>query len=37
MKRPLSSVVLDVGVAEKIESDVKAFLARKQWYASRGE
>ena len=36
MKRPLSSVVLDSGVTEKIESDVKAFLARKQWYACRG-
>ena len=36
MKRPLSSVVLDGGVTEKIESDVKAFLARKQWYACRG-
>ena len=36
MKRPLSSVVLDGGVAEKIESDVKAFLDRKQWYACRG-
>ena len=36
MKRPLSSVVLDSGVTEKIESDVKAFLARKQWYAWRG-
>lgn len=36
MKRPLSSVVLDDGVAEKIGADVRAFLARKQWYASRG-
>ena len=36
MKRPLSSVVLADGVAEKIEADVVAFLARKQWYARRG-
>lgn len=37
LKRPLSSVVLDDGVAEKIEVDVKDFLQRKQWYARRGE
>ena len=36
LKRPLSSVVLDDGVSERIESDVKHFLARKQWYAKRG-
>ena len=35
-KRPLKSVVLDDGVSEKIESDVKAFLDRRQWYADRG-
>ena len=35
-KRPLQSVVLGEGVAEKIESDVKAFLGRRQWYADRG-
>lgn len=36
MKRPLASVVLDDGVAGTIEADVKAFLARKMWYARRG-
>lgn len=35
-KRPLQSVVLDNGVGEKIEDDVKAFLGRRQWYADRG-
>lgn len=35
-KRPLHSVVLEQGVAEKIEHDVKAFLDRRQWYADRG-
>ncbi|KAI0637018.1 BCS1 N terminal-domain-containing protein [Trametes polyzona] len=36
-KRPLKSVVLEEGVAEKIEEDVKAFLQRRQWYADRGK
>ncbi|KAF8578201.1 mitochondrial chaperone BCS1 [Ramaria rubella] len=35
-KRPLGSVVLEEGVAERIISDVKAFLQRRQWYADRG-
>jgi chaperone BCS1 len=35
-KRPLQSVVLDEGVSAKVESDVKAFLDRRQWYANRG-
>jgi ATP-dependent Zn protease len=35
-KRPLQSVVLEEGVAENIEKDVKAFLSRREWYASRG-
>ena len=35
-KRPLKSVVLDDGISEKIENDVKAFLDRRQWYADRG-
>ncbi|KAI0831259.1 BCS1 N terminal-domain-containing protein [Trametes gibbosa] len=35
-KRPLGSVVLEEGVAEKIEDDVTAFLQRRQWYADRG-
>jgi chaperone BCS1 len=35
-KRELSSVVLDAGLGERIESDVKEFLARGKWYAERG-
>ncbi|OBZ75907.1 Mitochondrial chaperone BCS1 [Grifola frondosa] len=35
-KRPLKSVVLQEGVADRIEEDVKAFLQRRQWYADRG-
>jgi len=35
-KRPLKSVVLEPGVAEKIENDVRSFLQRRQWYADRG-
>lgn len=35
-KRPLHSVILAPGVSENIESDVKAFLGRRQWYADRG-
>ena len=36
-KRPLRSVVLQEGVADRIEEDVNAFLRRRQWYADRGE
>ncbi|KAI0082651.1 mitochondrial chaperone BCS1 [Panus rudis PR-1116 ss-1] len=35
-KRPLNSVVLQEGVAEKIQQDIQAFLQRRQWYADRG-
>lgn len=35
-KRPLKSVVLDQGVGEKVEEDVRAFLGRREWYADRG-
>ncbi|KAH9951257.1 mitochondrial chaperone BCS1 [Amylocystis lapponica] len=35
-KRPLKSVVLGEGVAERIEEDVRAFLQRRQWYVDRG-
>ncbi|OJA07895.1 hypothetical protein AZE42_02763 [Rhizopogon vesiculosus] len=35
-KRPLHSVVLDTGMSEKVEQDVKAFLHRRKWYADRG-
>jgi mitochondrial chaperone BCS1 len=36
-KRPLHSVVLAPGIAEKIVEDVRAFLRRREWYADRGE
>jgi chaperone BCS1 len=36
-KRPLHSVVLAPGIAEKITDDVRAFLGRREWYADRGE
>ena len=35
-KRPLGSVVLREGVAERVTSDVKTFLQRRRWYADRG-
>ena len=35
-KRPIQSVVLEPGVARRIESDIKTFLERRQWYADRG-
>lgn len=35
-KRPIQSVVLEPGVAQRIESDIKIFLERRQWYADRG-
>ena len=35
-KRPLSSIVLDVGIKEKILDDAKDFLNSKKWYTERG-
>ncbi|KAI5121663.1 hypothetical protein M0805_002739 [Coniferiporia weirii] len=35
-KRPVGSVVLADGLAERIEGDVQAFLRRRKWYADRG-
>ncbi|KAH8995383.1 mitochondrial chaperone BCS1 [Lactarius akahatsu] len=35
-RRPLRSVVLARGVAERIAEDARAFLARREWYADRG-
>ncbi|KAI6246311.1 Mitochondrial chaperone BCS1 [Erysiphe necator] len=35
-KRPLNSVILDIGIKEKILLDVKDFLDRQQWYVDRG-
>lgn len=36
-KRPLRSVVLAPGIAEKVVEDVRSFLGRREWYADRGE
>lgn len=36
-RRPLSSVVLDVGVAERIVDDVKDFIGNPKWYTDRGK
>uniref|UniRef100_A0A1A9WEW6 Mitochondrial chaperone BCS1 n=1 Tax=Glossina brevipalpis TaxID=37001 RepID=A0A1A9WEW6_9MUSC len=35
-RRPIGSVVLDKGVAERIISDCKEFIKNSQWYAERG-
>ncbi|XP_077473215.1 mitochondrial chaperone BCS1 [Stigmatopora argus] len=35
-RRPLSSVVLEAGVAEKIVDDVKEFIGNPKWYTDRG-
>jgi len=34
--RPLSSVVLDEGISEKILKDVKKFITKPYWYIERG-
>lgn len=35
-RRPLSSVVLENGVAERIVEDVKEFISNPKWYTDRG-
>jgi hypothetical protein len=35
-RRLLQSVVLEEGVAERIQSDILKFLGRREWYAERG-
>jgi chaperone BCS1 len=35
-RRPIQSVVLDTGVAERILCDVKEFIANPGWYSDRG-
>lgn len=35
-KRPLSSIVLDIGIKERILDDAKDFLNSKTWYMKRG-
>jgi len=34
--RPLSSVILEEGVADKLVNDSKEFLHSAKWYSSRG-
>ena len=36
-RRPLNSVILDDGLAEKILDDVKDFIANSKWYTDRGK
>lgn len=36
-RRPLSSVVLEAGVAERIVDDVKEFIGNPKWYTDRGK
>lgn len=35
-RRPISSVVLDTGVADRIQSDVEEFIGNPSWYTDRG-
>ena len=35
-RRPLNSVVLESGVAERIVDDVKEFIGNPKWYTDRG-
>lgn len=36
-RRPLASVVLDEGIAERIVQDVQEFITSPQWYSDRGK
>lgn len=36
-RRPLSSVVLDEGVSERIVSDIREFVSNPAWYTDRGQ
>ncbi|CAG9805919.1 unnamed protein product [Chironomus riparius] len=35
-RRPLSSVVLDEGISERISNDCKEFIQNQKWYSERG-
>lgn len=35
-KRPLNSIILDVGIRELILDDARDFMKSRQWYADRG-
>lgn len=36
-RRPLSSVILDEGLSDKILTDVKEFIGNPSWYGDRGK
>lgn len=36
-RRPLSSVVLNDGIAEKLVNDMKEFIQNAKWYNDRGK
>lgn len=36
-RRPLSSVVLEEGVSERLVQDVKEFINNPKWYSERGK
>jgi len=35
-KRPIESVILDKGISERIQGDLRTFMERRQWYTARG-
>lgn len=35
-RRPISSVILDEGMADRILADVQEFIATPEWYTKRG-
>lgn len=35
-RRPLNSVVLDTGIAERIINDCREFIQNPSWYSDRG-
>ena len=36
-RRPINSVVLDTGIAERILADVREFMGNPSWYTDRGK
>lgn len=36
-RRPLKSVILDTGIAEKLLSDSREFIEHPEWYSDRGQ
>lgn len=36
-RRPISSVILDQGLKERIMNDVRSFIDNSQWYIDRGK